>query len=370
MKGRAISILHFFPSFAIGGQQRRLATLIEGLGPQFAHRICSLDGDLGARGLLPADGAGVRVEPLVLEKSGLVSIGNVRKLRRALADADADLLCTYNFGSIEAAIANRTGANLPHVHHEDGFGADEAAGRRKARRALARRVVLARSLVTVPSRALERIAVGEWKLDPARVRRIPVGVDLARFHKRERDSAGGTVVVGSVGSLRAEKNFARLIRCFEAAGEGRAARLVIYGDGPERAGLETLVRASPARERILLAGGTDRPEDVLAGLDVFALSSDTEQTPISLIEAMASGLPAIATDVGDVRLMAPDAGADFVVAPGDEKDYVARLRALIDDARLRGRLGEANRLRAEDFDQGAMIDAFRRLYSEAVGTGV
>lgn len=367
MSDRRISLLHFFPSFAIGGQQRRLAALIEGLGPEFAHRICSLDGDLGAQALMP-DSACTTVEPFVLQKSRLVGAENIGRLRRTIAEADADLLCTYNFGSIEALIANRIGANLPHVHHEDGFGADEAGGKRKKRRALARRLLLSRSLTVVPSLTLEKIAISEWKLDPARVRRIPVGVDLSRFGAMRRDRPEGPVVVGSIGSLRAEKNFARLIRCFEKASEGRAARLVIYGDGAERARLEEIIRSSPARDRILLAGKTEHPEAVLTGLDAFALSSDTEQTPISLIEAMASGLPALATDVGDVRLMMADAG--FAVAPDDEKEYAARLRALIDDAGLRRRLGEANRLRASEFDQAAMIDAFRRLYLEAVGAGV
>jgi glycosyltransferase involved in cell wall biosynthesis len=362
---RNYTLLHVFPSFAMGGQQRRLAALVGGLGDEFRHRICALDGDLSARSMMPDGASAVAYKTLVLEKSSLVSLNNVRRLRRLLLESQADLLCTYNFGSIEAVIANRAGPNLPHVHHEDGFGPDEASGRQKAKRVLARRFLLGRSLLTTPSTVLEKIAIETWRIPSSRVRRVPVGIDVKRYRvePRRRD---GAVTVGALGALRREKNFKRLIRCFSAASEGRSARLVIYGEGPERPALERARAASPAGDRIFLPGATFRPEEALAEFDIFALSSDTEQTPISLMEAMAAGLPSIATDVGDVRLMVGDEGAEFIIAPDNDQAYAARLGDLIDDAGLRARLGEAARKRAPIFDQSAMIAAFRALYLEAI----
>ncbi len=312
--------------------------------------------------------ADVCAEALVLRKSGFVDIANVMRLRRLIGESRADLLCTYNFGSIEAVIANRVGPNLPHVHHEDGFGPDEVGGRQKRKRVLARRLLLGRALVTTPSTVLEAVATRSWRIAPARVRRIPVGVDIAKYASHGR-SGGGDVIVGTLGALRREKNFERLIRCFAAASEGRKARLVIYGEGPERGRLEAARAASPARDRISLKGATSRPHEALADFDIFALSSDTEQTPISLMEAMAAGLPSIATDVGDIRLMIGEAGVGYVVAPEDEDSYISRLRELIDDAALRARSGAAARLRAPMFDQGAMVNAFRNLYLEAMRMG-
>ncbi len=366
MGNRAYRILHFLPSFAIGGQQRRLAAVIEALGEGFEHRIESLDGDLSARALLDGARASVMIEAHVLKKSPLISLTNIGGLRRLIGDAKADLVCTYNFGSIEAIIANRLGPRIAHVHHEDGFGPDEAGGRQKATRVFARRRLLADCMIAVPSHALEEIARNEWHIDPARIRRIAIGVDVVRFRPGGGLQAG-PVIVGALGALRREKNFARLIRCFAAASADRDARLVIYGEGPERPRLEAAIRSSSAAERMELAGATAAPERVLPTFHLFALSSDTEQTPISLIEAMASGLPAVATDVGDVRRMIGEAGADFVVAPDDEAAFVDRLRRLIDDAALRGRLGAANAARAAMFDRAAMIDGFRRLYLEAMG---
>lgn len=361
MAGRAVSILHIFPSFSIGGQQRRLATLSDAFGSDFTHRVLSLDGDAGASALFKDRPV---VDRLVIEKSGFVTAGNIMKLGSAIAASGADLLCTYNFGSIEAVIANRLGPRLPHVHHEDGFGADEAGGRLNRKRALARRLLLAKSITVTPSKGLEEIALRAWRLPRERVARIPVGIDLARFHA-PRVERSATVTVGSIGSLRPEKNFARLIRCFETASEGRAAHLVIYGDGPERRRLADI--ASQSKAVISLAGATNDVARALSEIDIFALSSDTEQMPTSLLEAMAAGLPAVAMAVGEIPDMLGDDASEFVV--GDEAAFANQLRRLIDDAALRGRLGAANRKRAECYDAAAMIAAFRALYSAAVGRG-
>jgi glycosyltransferase involved in cell wall biosynthesis len=105
-------------------------------------------------------------------------------------------------------------------------------------------------------------------------------------------------------------------------------------------------------------------------MDVFALTSDTEQMPVALVEAMASALPAIATDVGDVRAML-GAGAERCVAPlgaGCEAALAASLDALAADAALRRELGAANRARAvRDFGFQAMVGRYAELYRAALG---
>ncbi len=349
----------------MGGQQRRLASLIAGLGDDFSHRILSLDGETGAGALI--DPAFAQVEAFPFAKSSLVSLGNLSRFSHVLRDFRPDVLCTYNWGSLEAAIANRLSIKAPHVHHEDGFGPDELSGEQKPRRVIARRAILKNSLVTVPSTGLERIAKKVWGLDAARVIRNPVGVDLARFRAADRRYDRAPVTVAAIGALRGEKNFARLIAAFARADEGKRAQLVIYGEGPQQDDLRGRAAQSPAADRISLAGPTSAPHTALAGADIFALSSDTEQTPISLIEAMASGLPAIAPDVGDIRLMVSAANAAFIPAPGDEDAYVAALAALIEDAALRERLGRANLAKSEMFSEAAMIEAFRALYRRAAG---
>jgi glycosyltransferase involved in cell wall biosynthesis len=106
-----------------------------------------------------------------------------------------------------------------------------------------------------------------------------------------------------------------------------------------------------------------------AGLfDIFALSSDSEQFPISLVEAMAAGLPAVATAVGDVPGIVAEDNTPLIVAPEDEAGFAAALDSLADQASLRRAIGEANRELARDrYDEADMIAAYARLYGEAIG---
>jgi glycosyltransferase involved in cell wall biosynthesis len=227
---------------------------------------------------------------------------------------------------------------------------------------LARRLLLRRCTVVLPSRTLWRIARQEWRLPEDRLRYVPNGIDLARFAPRRREGAPGEdPVIGTVAALRNEKNLARLLRAFRLLPEGRGARLVIVGDGPERAGLERLAAELGLGGRVRFTGQVDDPARLYAGFDIFALSSDTEQMPLSVLEAMAAGLPVAATDVGDVRDMLAAENTPFV-APCDEAALAERMRRLLDDPALRAGIGAANRARAErDFDERAMLRAWRGL---------
>jgi glycosyltransferase involved in cell wall biosynthesis len=310
-------------------------------------------------------------------------------MRRLLGAERPDLVLTYNFGAMDAALAART-LGLPLVHHEDGFLPDEAR-RQLPRRAAYRRLALRRArAVVVISETLRRIAVDTWRLDPERVTYVPNGIDLERFSP-ERDSAGaralraelgipaGALVVGAVGHLRPEKNLPRLVEaCAQAAAE-LDLHLLILGEGPERERIERAAAVGALAGRVHLVGHHRDPRDHYLAMDVFASSSDTEQMPISLLEAMASALPVAATDVGDVRSMLPEEQRRLVTAPDRDSDgaagdkaggaraLAASLSTLGADPDLRRRLGAANRARvAERFDLEVMTRAYRELYDAAL----
>ena len=154
------------------------------------------------------------------------------------------------------------------------------------------------------------------------------------------------------------------------AGSSRLA-LVVLGDGPVRPELERLAAAGALAGRVRLVGHQSDPLPYYRMMDVFALVSDTEQMPLSLLEAMASRLPAVATNVGDVVAMLPGEQAPFVVLPGGEAcvealgGAFARLAA---DPALRERLGERNLDRArKTYSQNAMVEGFRGVYRGALG---
>jgi L-malate glycosyltransferase len=260
----------------------------------------------------------------------------------------------------------------PLIHHEDGFNADELV-RQKMARVLFRRAMLGAAYkLVVPSERLERIARKVWHQPVRHVRRIANGIPLERFGPPEPDAipgfrrAPGDVVVGTMAGLRAVKNLPRLVRAF--ARSGAAGRLVIVGEGPERDAILAAAQAEGVADRLLLPGFLADPARYVGHFDVFALSSDSEQFPISLIEAMAAGLPVVATDVGDIRSMVASENRRYVLPVEDEAAFADALGRLIANRDIRYRLGSANRAMAwERYGEKAMISAYAALYGEAIG---
>ena len=354
-------LLHVFPTFATGGAQVRLASVLNHFGRRWRHAIIAMDGVLTCRERLDP-GLDVTFPAVALPKGD--TLGNLRRCRAVLRELAPQTLATANWGSIEWGMANLVPL-VRHVHVEDGLGPDEVAGQ-LPRRVWTRRFVLRRSTVVLPSRVLERIALHTWRLPARQVRYIPNGVNLARFNRPE-PGGNGPPVIGTVAALRAEKNLGRLLHAFQIVRQAMPARLVIVGDGAERAGLEALAASLGIAADVRFAGHMAEPAGEYAGFDVFALSSDTEQMPLSVLEAMAAGLPVAATDVGDVRLMLAPGNAPFVV----ERDAPALADALLHllHAPDRGRgVGAANRARAEaEYSQTAMFAAWGALLGGPAG---
>jgi glycosyltransferase involved in cell wall biosynthesis len=210
---------------------------------------------------------------------------------------------------------------------------------------------------------LRRIAVETWGLPAAHLHYIPNGIGCARFaHRINRTTWPGTgIVIGTVAALRPEKNLSRLILAFKLVAERHDARLVIVGDGPELSALRQLAAALGLGDKVFFVGDVAAPEACYAGFDIFALSSDTEQMPLTIIEAMAAGLPIAATEVGDVPTMISDHNYRFVTKR-DERPLAEALQALVVDQALRRRLGEANQAKAFSFyDEREMFRAYSRL---------
>jgi glycosyltransferase involved in cell wall biosynthesis len=355
LPGSAPLLLHVFSTFAAGGPQMRFVDLSAAFGGRYQHIVTAMDGDYAcARHVV----SNVRCESIEARKRATIS--NVRRFRCRLRDIMPDVLVTYNWGALEWAMANVPPLTR-HIHVEDGFGPEEHA-RQLPRRVLTRRLVLARSTVVVPSRTLWRIAVEVWRLDPRRVRYVPNGVDPARFAGPH--DAQAEPVIGTVATLRPEKNLRRLMRAFRLVVDALPAQLVIAGDGPERPGLLQLAHDLGLGDRVRFTGHLDNVAGLYRSLDVFALSSDTEQMPLSVLEAMASGLPVAATAVGDVPAMLAPENRAFVTLL-DEADLAAAMVTLARDRRLRARVGAANRVKAvAEFSQAAMVAAWGALFDD------
>lgn len=368
----AVRILHCHSTFSLGGKEARAVRLMNAFGDAAEHTVLSampdrLDAraaiDKGIKVAFPADA------PLL---AGRPTPGRLKALARYMRGFD--LVLTYNWGAFDAVMARRLFGGPPVVHHEDGFNEDEAR-KLKTARSLYRRLGLpAVFRLVVPSQRLADIAVWDWVQPDRRVTRIPNGIPVARYRQPPEPGAipgfekrPGEIVIGTVAGLRKVKNLPRLVRAF-AAMEHKAARLVIVGTGPESEAIAAEARAQGVADRVLMPGFLADPARWIGHFDIFALSSDSEQFPISLVEAMAAGLPAVTTQVGDVLHILADDNLPLIVDPLDEPAFADALDSLAQRDDLRRAIGAANReLAASRYDNAAMISAYARLYGEAIG---
>lgn len=330
--------------------------VINRLGSGIRHTVVSLDGRTEARQLL-APGTRARcIDGRPFRAGGL------RAVWRFLNEEKPDLLLTCNWGSIDWALAR---PRLCHLHQEHGFGAEEAAGQ-LPRRVWVRRLALRRAWrVVVPSRSLALAARRSWWVPEARLVRIPNGVPPG--DARRRAGGGGPVVIGTVAPLRPEKRLDWLLRALAQVGDGPAWRLLIAGDGPERGRLEAEAARLGLADRVAFLGHQREPRRTLADVDLYALSSATEQLPMSLLDAMALGLPVAGVRVGDVADAVAVPNRPYIAPPHDLSALARSLRALLADEALRARLGAANRERQrERYGEASMRDAYAGLIESAL----
>jgi len=359
MNGRPRRYLHVFSTFGAGGPQIRAVQLMNGLGAHVQHVVMAMDGCTDARAQLAATVDCTFVPPPA--KAGWLT--TVRTQARWLRQQAPDLVLTYNWGAIETAAAARR-LRLPLVHHEDGFLPDEVQQRLR-RRSWLRRLVLRAVPVVVPSRVLQRIAAAEWRLPVGNVHHFPNGVDLARFQPA---AAAPTMTIGTVGGLRPEKDHETLLRALAQLDAG--VRATIVGGGALAEPLRTTAQALGVAGRVQFAGPVTDTAPWYAAFAVFVLSSRTEQMPIAMLEAMACGLPVVATDVGDVRAILPEAQGEYVL-PLDRLEtaepLAQKLIELAQDGSKRSALGAANRKRVEErYGFETMLAAYREEYERAL----
>ncbi len=367
-------LLHLHSSFDPGGKELRAAKLMNAFGAGVEHAIVSAQAD--------AMGAAAAIDPRIPVRypadfpplSGRPMPARLQRLAAAMRGYD--LVLTYNWGAMDAVLAHTLFGDFlklpPLVHHEDGFNQDEAQGLKTSRNWF-RRIGLGRAAaLVVPSRRLEEVALGAWHQPRGKVQRIVNGIDTAAYAKKPRPDVLPRVIkrpgekwLGTIAGLRPVKNLPRLVRAF--AGMPGEWQLVILGEGPERDAIRAEALRLEIAHRVHLPGFVADPAGAVGLFDLFALASDSEQFPISVVEAMAAGLAVVSPAVGDVAVMVAEANAPFVVPAGDEPALAAALRALAGDEALRRAIGTANRARARaEYDAATMVARYREVYAKAL----
>ncbi len=356
-------VLHIFPTFAVGGVQLRMAAVMTYLDGRYRHLILSLDGGMSAAHCLPQDGSAT----LLHDHTHLKGMLAVPRMRQALKELSPDLVSTYNWGSMDWALAASL-TFIPHLHFESGFGPEEAV-KPFRRRSVIRRMALRKAVgLVVPSKTLETLAISEKWIDHKRLTVIANGVDTDFFSPEDK-APGKAPVILTLAPLRTEKRLDRLIILFhDVLKVAPEARLVFVGDGPCRQALEEQCNRLGLQEKVAFKGHQEDVRPMLADADILAMTSETEQMPNALLQAMAAGLAVVAYSAGDIVHMVPDRQKPCILQQNDHEGYVAALARLLADEVLRRRLGRENRSHVEKtWAMTSMLKAYDRLYRDTLG---
>jgi glycosyltransferase involved in cell wall biosynthesis len=232
---------------------------------------------------------------------------------------------------------------------------------------LLRRAILGNSAFAAISADLER----QWRavgVPPGRLVRMASGVDAGHFHPgpsaAEADLPGRPRIIFT-GRLHPQKNLDTLLEAWPAVVRDTGAHLIVVGQGPDRARLEARAVALDVAEYVQFLGAVDDPAEILRGADAFVLPSVAEGMSNSLLEAMATGLPCLASRIGgNIDLL--EEGRTGLLLPADEPEaWSSALLSLINDPDRARRLGAAARQRIEtEFALPAVVDRYLAVYRQ------
>lgn len=203
------------------------------------------------------------------------------------------------------------------------------------------------------------------------------GIDLSAFSepihviakKASLEIAPESQIVGMVARLDPVKNHGMLLRAFQkVASRFPDSRLLIVGDGPMRSDLESLAKTLEISKQVHFLGSRQDIPELLKIMDIFVLSSFSEGMSITLLEAMAAGVPVVATDVGGNREVVAEGKNGFLVPNDDMEVLSQRLALLLRDQQVRSAMGKAGRQRAEaHFSLEHTVTRYTRLYYKVCG---
>jgi sugar transferase (PEP-CTERM/EpsH1 system associated) len=371
-------IAHVLYRLDTGGMEQVAISVINHTCKRYRHAVIALAG-IGAMRDRIMDPA---VPCLSLDKKPGKDWGCYFRLWKTLRRLKPDVVQTYNIGTLDVAPVARLAGVRRIVHAEHGRDVADPDGANRRYRTMRRwlQPFIARYVaVSADLESWLREGVG---IAPAKVACIPNGIDTGRYagaagSRELRPLLGtfappGTLVVVNVGRLDPVKNQAGLIAAFRLLCDSSPAmaarlRLAIVGEGACRKDLEAQIARLGLHDRVCLFGDRKDVPEILAESDVFALSSVAEGIPLTLLEAMAAGLPVVATRVGGVGEVVVDGATGALVEPNDPTAVAQALRGYVEDASRRGRHGDAGRQRVEQrFSLPAMLAGYTSLYDEVL----
>lgn len=361
-------VAHVIHRLDYGGMETVLVDLINHMGDApYRHAVICLKDYTEFRERIRSPA----VEVIALRKREGKDLPHYGRLWRELRRLRPAIVNTYSIATLDLApIARLAGGRVVHAEHGWQQGRDDV--QRKYIRLRRMMLPFIDRFVAV-SRDLQSWLEETVRLPPARLTCIYNGVEADAFQRSSRAEARARLgipvaafVIGTVARLVPVKAQVDLVEAFadlRARLPTQEMRLVLVGEGPERANLESVIRARGLGDHVWLAGARDDVPQWLAAFDVFALPSRNEGVSIAALEAMASGLPVVASCVGGNPEVVVDGETGLLTPPGDVAALSAACGRYVGDADLAQRHGAAGRTRMlRDFSIEAMVSGYRRLY--------
>jgi sugar transferase (PEP-CTERM/EpsH1 system associated) len=376
-EGRAVPLIaHVIYRLDVGGLENGLVNLINRIpASRFRHAIICLSDFTAFRQRLEREDVPV----FALNKPPGNSPVLHFKLWRLLMRLRPDVVHTRNFGALEAMLPAALAGVPVRIHSEHGHDIGDLDGSNRkyqwVRRALRPFVHQYIAL----SKDLERYLHEKIRVSAARVAQLYNGVDTELFYPardgREPLPCAGFAgpdqfVIGTVGRMQAIKDPVNLARAFarllhEVPDGARRVRLVMVGDGPLKERVQSVLKEAGASEVAWLPGERDDVPRIMRGLDLFVLPSLSEGISNTVLEAMASGLPVLATSVGGNPELI-EAGVTGKLVPRNDAESMARaIRVYAESPELCRRHGsEARRAVERTFGLEAMVNAYMAVYDQ------
>lgn len=366
-------VAHVIHQFSVGGLENGLVNLINHMpAGRYRHAIICLKGFSGFHNRLHRKD----VEIVALNKKEGHDIGLYLRLFKTLRRLQPDIVHTRNLSALEGQLVAALAGIRARAHGEHGRDMVDLDGTNMKYRLLRKGLRPFVGHFTTVSKDLEGWLAEAIGASPRKITQIYNGVDSDRFQpRRERVSIGppgfmysDSIVIGSVGRMAAVKDFPSLVRAFllllERQPENRnRLRLLIAGDGESRAACQDMLRAAGAETLAWLPGERDDIAALMQAMDVFILPSLAEGISNTILEAMSSGLPVIATRVGGNVELVEDGANGRLVPPNDPVALAAAMHQYCNDAAVRRRHGEAARRKIETrFSMDSMTQAYMDVY--------
>lgn len=374
MMKQPVHICHIIYALKTGGLENGLVNLINHLpAEKFQHSIvCLTDFDDFADRIKRDD-----VEIISLHKNAGQDIGLYLKLYRVIKRMKPDVVHTRNMAAIEMQIPAFFAKVKVRVHGEHGWDISDPQGKNKKYQWIRKVCSVVIHRFVPLSKELEAYLTDVVRVPPQKITRICNGVDSVRFSPNAvmdkmpfaSSVSVNTVVIGYVGRMEVIKNPEVLARAFIALNKqlSKDVFLVMIGGGSQLKTVKSILENEQLLDKCWFPGDCPNVSSLMLGFDVFCLPSKAEGISNTLLEAMASGLPVVATKVGGNADIALDGETATLIESGHVDELVEALATYVNDAGLRKQHGKAGRQRIEkSLSLKQMVSNYEAMYLKEI----